>query len=71
MLFIIVHVYLVFYHDYIERNGIASSMIGGWKFINEKIVEQFLSEEKRKKQLSLDKKMEETAHKKREKEINA
>lgn len=71
VLFIIVHVYLVFYHDYIERNGIASSMIGGWKFINEKIVEQFLSEEKRKKQLSLDKKMEETAHKKREKEINA
>jgi Ni/Fe-hydrogenase 1 B-type cytochrome subunit len=30
-----VHIYLVFYHDYIERHGITSSMIGGWKFIDE------------------------------------
>jgi Ni/Fe-hydrogenase 1 B-type cytochrome subunit len=32
ILFAIVHVYLVFYHDYIESNGVTSSMIGGWKF---------------------------------------
>lgn len=35
ILFAMVHVYLVFYHDYIERNGITSSMIGGWKFVEE------------------------------------
>lgn len=35
ILFVIVHVYLVFYHDYIERRGVTSSMIGGWKFIEE------------------------------------
>jgi Ni/Fe-hydrogenase 1 B-type cytochrome subunit len=34
ILFGLVHVYLVFYHDYIERNGMTSSMIGGWKFID-------------------------------------
>lgn len=35
ILFSLVHVYLVFYHDYIERNGVTSSMIGGWKFQEE------------------------------------
>ena len=35
IVFAIVHVYLVFYHDYIERRGVTSSMIGGWKFIDE------------------------------------
>ena len=30
--FIIVHVYLAFYHDYIEGRGTVSSIIGGWKF---------------------------------------
>lgn len=34
ILFSIVHVYLVAYHDYIERNGVTSSMIGGWKLLN-------------------------------------
>lgn len=33
ILFAMVHIYLVFYHDFIERNGVTSSMIGGWKFI--------------------------------------
>ncbi len=33
IIFSMVHIYLVFYHDYIERNGVTSSMIGGWKFI--------------------------------------
>jgi Ni/Fe-hydrogenase 1 B-type cytochrome subunit len=31
--FIITHVYLVFYHDYVEARGGTSSMVGGWKFI--------------------------------------
>jgi Ni/Fe-hydrogenase 1 B-type cytochrome subunit len=35
ILFAVVHIYLVFYHDYIEKNGITSSMIGGWKFQEE------------------------------------
>jgi Ni/Fe-hydrogenase 1 B-type cytochrome subunit len=35
IIFAMFHIYLVFYHDYIERRGIASSMIGGWKFIEE------------------------------------
>lgn len=33
ILFSIVHVYLVFYHDYVEARGVTSSMVGGWKFI--------------------------------------
>ena len=34
--FIIVHIYLSFYHDYIEGRGTVSSIIGGWKFDREK-----------------------------------
>lgn len=33
VIFSMVHVYLVFYHDYVEARGVTSSMIGGWKFI--------------------------------------
>lgn len=33
VLFAIVHVYLTFYHDYVEGRGVISSMAGGWKFI--------------------------------------
>jgi len=33
ILFAMVHVYLVFYHDYVEGRGVLSSMGGGWKFI--------------------------------------
>lgn len=36
ILFVLVHVYLVFYHDYIEGRGTTSSMVGGWKFDSEK-----------------------------------
>lgn len=36
ILFVLVHVYLVFYHDYIEGRGTTSSMVGGWKFEREK-----------------------------------
>ncbi len=32
IIFIIIHIYLVFYHDYIEGRGTTSSMVGGWKF---------------------------------------
>jgi len=32
VVFVIVHVYLVFYHDYVEGRGTTSSMVGGWKF---------------------------------------
>ncbi len=32
ILFAIVHIYLVFYHDYLEGRGNTSSMVGGWKF---------------------------------------
>lgn len=33
VIFSINHVYLVFYHDYVEGRGTISSMAGGWKFI--------------------------------------
>jgi len=33
VIFSLVHVYLVFYHDYVERRGVMSSMAGGWKFV--------------------------------------
>jgi Ni/Fe-hydrogenase 1 B-type cytochrome subunit len=32
ILFVMVHVYLVAYHDYVEGRGTVSSMVGGWKF---------------------------------------
>jgi Ni/Fe-hydrogenase 1 B-type cytochrome subunit len=32
IVFVITHVYLVFYHDYVEGRGTTSSMVGGWKF---------------------------------------
>ncbi|MDD8018381.1 MAG: Ni/Fe-hydrogenase, b-type cytochrome subunit [Bacteroidota bacterium] len=33
IIFAMIHIYLVFYHDYVEGRGIISSMAGGWKFI--------------------------------------
>jgi Ni/Fe-hydrogenase 1 B-type cytochrome subunit len=33
MTFIVIHVYLVLYHDYVEGRGEASSMISGYKFV--------------------------------------
>lgn len=32
VVFSLIHVYLVFYHDYVEGRGTTSSMVGGWKF---------------------------------------
>ena len=33
IVFAMIHVYLVFYHDYVEGRGVISSMAGGWKFV--------------------------------------
>lgn len=33
IIFTLIHVYLVFYHDYVEGHGVLSSMAGGWKFL--------------------------------------
>ncbi|MHB8095504.1 MAG: Ni/Fe-hydrogenase, b-type cytochrome subunit [Candidatus Aminicenantales bacterium] len=33
IIFVMGHVYLSFYHDYLEGRGTISSMVGGWKFI--------------------------------------
>lgn len=33
IVFTLIHVYLVFYHDYVEGHGVLSSIIGGWKFM--------------------------------------
>ena len=35
VIFSMVHVYLCFYHDYVEGRGVISSMAGGWKFVEE------------------------------------
>jgi len=36
ILFSIVHIYLVFYHDWLEGRGEVSSMFGGYKFVRRK-----------------------------------
>jgi Ni/Fe-hydrogenase 1 B-type cytochrome subunit len=33
VVFSMIHVYLVSYHDWLEGRGVLSSMVGGWKFI--------------------------------------
>ncbi len=38
-IFTFIHVYLVFYHDYVEGHGVMSSIIGGWKFMEKSQVE--------------------------------
>lgn len=48
ILFTVIHVYLVFYHDYVEGRGEISSMGGGWKFIEEEIFHASEKEEKKK-----------------------
>jgi Ni/Fe-hydrogenase 1 B-type cytochrome subunit len=40
VIFTFVHIYLVFYHDYIEGRGEISSIGGGWKFIEEDSLDQ-------------------------------
>lgn len=51
ILFSIAHIYLVFYHDYIERNGVASSIIGGWKFVREDLAEAYETEQQQQQQI--------------------
>lgn len=40
VVFIIIHTYLVFYHDYVEGRATTSSMVGGWKFERDDILEK-------------------------------
>ncbi len=40
IIFAMVHIYLVFYHDYVEGRGEISSMGGGWKFMEEEFFEK-------------------------------
>ncbi len=42
IIFTVIHVYLVFYHDYVEGRGEMSSMGGGWKFIEEEVFDKGL-----------------------------
>ena len=39
IVFAIIHIYLVFYHDYVEGRGTTSSMVGGWKFEKEENID--------------------------------
>ena len=49
VLFIMIHVYLVFYHDYVEGRGEISSMGGGWKFVNNDLLKKYLQYEREEK----------------------
>jgi len=40
IVFTMVHVYLVFYHDYVEGRGEVSSMFGGWKFVEKDCIDE-------------------------------
>jgi len=42
ILFVLIHVYLVFYHDWLDWRGEVSSIFGGYKFVSE---ERFKDEE--------------------------
>ncbi len=44
ILFAMVHVYLVFYHDWLEGRGEVSSMFGGYKFVREKRIKKTTEE---------------------------
>jgi len=49
IIFIVIHVYLVFYHEYLEGRGELSSMGGGWKFIEKKTFDDEQQNSKRRK----------------------
>lgn len=49
VLFTLVHVYLVFYHDYVEGHGVMSSMVGGWKFLPKHIVKDADADARKKR----------------------
>lgn len=58
ILFALVHIYLVLYHDYIERRGETSAMIGGWKFVREDIIEAEEAKERAKEEAKAKKRRE-------------
>ncbi len=64
ILFTIVHVYLVFYHDYVEGRGEISSMGGGWKFIEDEVFQREVQEEIEKNKQEIN----QTLRKKQQKE---
>jgi len=41
ILFTIIHVYLVLFHDYVEGHGETSSMMGGWKFLEKDKLDEY------------------------------
>ncbi|WP_372765750.1 Ni/Fe-hydrogenase, b-type cytochrome subunit [Lutibacter sp.] len=45
--FTLIHVYLVFYHDWLEGRGEVSSMFGGYKFVSEERLKKAKEEEKK------------------------
>ncbi|MCP9766764.1 Ni/Fe-hydrogenase, b-type cytochrome subunit [Lacihabitans sp. LS3-19] len=47
ILFTVIHIYLVFYHDYVEGRGEISSMGAGYKFIEEDIFQEHKQEIKK------------------------
>lgn len=47
IVFIIVHIYLVFFHDHFEGRGESSSMISGYKFMEEEVLEEQAREAKK------------------------
>ncbi len=39
VVFTVIHIYLVLYHDYVEGHGVLSSIVGGWKFMEKHKIE--------------------------------
>ncbi|OGS70031.1 MAG: Ni/Fe-hydrogenase, b-type cytochrome subunit [Flavobacteria bacterium RIFCSPLOWO2_12_FULL_35_11] len=46
ILFVVIHVYLVFFHDWLEGRGEVSSMFGGYKFVREERIKKVKKDEK-------------------------
>jgi len=59
ILFSIVHVYLVFYHDWLEGRGEVSSMFGGYKFVRRKRIKSIRKIEKEGEILIVEEEIEE------------
>ncbi|NOR26991.1 MAG: Ni/Fe-hydrogenase, b-type cytochrome subunit [Lutibacter sp.] len=49
ILFTLVHVYLVFYHDWLDGRGEVSSMFGGYKFVRDDRMKKTSKTKKKKK----------------------
>jgi Ni/Fe-hydrogenase 1 B-type cytochrome subunit len=46
IVFTMIHVYLVIYHDSVEGRGATSAMVGGWKFAKEQAIHRERSQRK-------------------------